>query len=85
METDEVQPQLNPHGLHPSPIPSLNIDASFKLDEGYSEDTRSLADDDSAMGMEPRTAGSPNLMPNPLAALENAVAALDEAQRSGET
>lgn len=64
------------------PFASLHPDTSFRLDEGYSEDTRSLDDGDSAMGLEMRTSTS-NLLENPLIALHNAVVALDERQRSG--
>ena len=61
------------------PFPSLGPDASYRLDEGYSEDTRSLDDGDSAMGLEPRTSSEANLLDT----LQNAVLSLDERQRSG--
>ena len=59
------------------------MDGSFKVDEGYSEETRSLDDGDSTMGMEPRPASSIGLLPSPLLALQNAVMSLNETQRSG--
>ena len=59
------------------------MDGSFRLDEGYSEDTRSLDDADSTMGIEPRPSSDIGQIPSPLLALQNAVMALNEAQRSG--
>ena len=64
--------------------PLLAMDPSFRVDEGFSEDTRSLDDGDSAMGLEPRQNSSIHLVSNPLTALQNAVLAFDESQRSGE-
>ena len=62
---------------------SVQPDTSFRLDEGYAEDTRSIDDGDSAMGLEPRNSSTANLLDNPLLALHNAVMSLDERQRSG--
>ena len=59
--------------------PSLAPDASFRLDEGYSEDTRSLDDGDSAMGLEPRPSSAATVMET----LHNIALSLDERQRSG--
>ena len=69
--------------IYNAPYPALAMDSSFRLDEGFSEDTRSLDDGDSTMGLEPRQDSSINLVSSPLAALQNAVMALDESQRSG--
>ena len=79
-------PQAQP-GATPFPdavCPALSVDASFKVDEGYSEETRSMDDGDSAMEMEPRNMESHKILQDPLAALYDAVAALDDPQRSGE-
>ena len=73
----------SPHMLE-SRFPVLAMDTNFKLDEGYSEDSRSVDDGDSAMGLEPRNNSQVNLLSNPLTAIQNAVMALDESQRSGE-
>ena len=62
----------------------MAMDPSFRVDEGFSEDTRSLDDADSAMGLEPKQISNVSLVPSPLTALQNAVMALDESQRSGE-
>ena len=62
---------------------SLHPDPSFRLDEGYAEDARSIDDGDSAMGLEPRNSGAANLLDDPLIALHTAVMNLDERQRSG--
>ena len=83
MDIDMPQDQPNGPPLHGTVCAALNVDAAFKVDEGYSEETRSMDSGDSAMGLEPRNSGSLSLQPDPLAALHNAVAALDEPQRSG--
>ena len=62
---------------------SLPPDMSFRLDEGYSEDTRSIDDGDSAMGLEPRNNSTSSLIEEPLVTLHKAVMSLDERQRSG--
>jgi hypothetical protein len=59
------------------------METSYKGDEGYSEDTRSLDDGDSTMGVEPRAGAASGLLPSALVALQNAIMALDEGQRSG--
>ena len=71
-----------PGGVCNPSFPTLSNEKSFRLDEGYSEDTRSLDDGDSAMGLELRNSTA-NLLEDPLVALQNAVMSLDECQRSG--
>ena len=56
---------------------------SFRLDEGFVDETRSLDDGDSAMELEPRTSDPPRISHDPLVTLHNAVMSLSEPQRSG--
>ena len=65
------------------PCPASSVEAPFKLDEGYSEETRSQYDGDSSMGIEPRGGGVPS---TPLASLTvspDVVMSMSEAERSG--
>ena len=71
-------------GVCQSPYAPLHPDPSFRLDEGYAEDARSIDDGDSAMGLEPRNLGAADLLDDPFTALHNAVMNLNERQRSGE-
>lgn len=52
--------------------------ASYKVDEGYSEDTKSQDDPDSPMRMEP---GGEDTLQNPM--IGDAVMALAEGEKSG--
>ena len=65
------------------PCPVSNLEAAFKVDEGYSEDSRSLDGGDLVMGEEPR-ADEVLSMPFPsLVGLPNVVLSLSEAERIG--
>jgi hypothetical protein len=68
------------------PYPVATLEAPFKVDEGYSEDTRSLEDGDSTMGLTAvpgRTdAGLPVL--SSISGVSEAILAMDDAQRSGQ-
>ena len=57
--------------------------SAFKVDEGYSEDTRSQDDVDSAMRIEP---GSHSIATHSgiVASMPEGIMALNEAERSGE-
>ena len=60
------------------------IDSSFKIDEGYSEDTRSLDDVDSPMKLEPGVNETNGVsMPMAASSLSDGVMVLNEAERSG--
>ena len=59
------------------------LDAPFKLDEGYSEETRSQYDGDSSMGLEPRSGNVMPLSLSSLTVLPDVVMSLSEAERSG--
>ena len=63
-----------------SMIPNLKMDPSYKVDEGYSEDTRSQDGLDSPMNME---AGSDGQQLGIGGRLPSDVLALSEAERSG--
>ena len=67
------------------PCPVSSRQTPFRLDEGYSEETRSQDDDDSTMGTEPGGSGPIATSLSPLAGLPDAVMALTEAERSGKT
>ena len=59
------------------------MEASYKMDEGYSEDTRSQDELDSPMGME---SGNENLLHSQVISatgLSTAVLALSEAEKAG--
>ena len=60
-----------------SPLLSTKMDPSYKVDEGYSEDTRSQDDPDFPMRMEP---DGEDMLPTHI----DAVMALSESDRSGE-
>lgn len=62
---------------------SHKMDVSYKVDEGYSEDTRSQDDYESPMRVEP---GEDSILPTQLscgASLQDAALALSEGERSG--
>lgn len=64
-------------------ISNLKMEASYKMDEGYSEDTRSQDGSDSPMAME---SGSDNLLQSQIMSatgLSAAVLALSEAEKAG--
>ncbi len=64
-------------------IPNLKMESSYKMDEGYSEDTRSQDGLDSPIGMDP---GGENLLQSQLMSatgLPAAVLALSEAEKAG--
>ena len=65
------------------PCPGSSGQARFKLDEGYSEETRSQDDGDSTLGAEPGNSDSIATPLSPLVGLSDAVMALTEAERSG--
>ena len=60
------------------PMVSTKMDSSYKVDEGYSEDTRSQDDTDSPMRME--TGGDDMLSAQ---AIVDTVIALNEGEKSG--
>ena len=61
-----------------------NRDHSFKLDEFLIDETRSLDDGDSAMGLEPRSGDTfPRVLTDPLLTLNEAAIGLTETQRTG--
>ena len=60
------------------PIVTTKMYASYKVDEGYSEDTRSQDDPDSPMRMEP---GGDDMLQTHMA--YNAVMALSDGEKSG--
>lgn len=60
------------------PMVSTKMDPSYKVDEGYSEDTRSQDDPDSPMRMEPE---GDDMLPTQTAF--DAVMALSEGEKSG--
>ncbi|MCJ1391489.1 hypothetical protein MMC18_004353 [Xylographa bjoerkii] len=64
------------------PCPASSRQTPFKLDEGYSEETRSQDDGDSTMGAEPRSSNPIVTSLSPLVGLPDAVMALTEAERS---
>ncbi|MCJ1402247.1 hypothetical protein MMC11_005467 [Xylographa trunciseda] len=64
------------------PCPASSRQTPFKLDEGYSEETRSQDDGDSTMGAEPRSSDPIAASLSPLVGLPDAVMALTEAERS---
>lgn len=76
------------NALNPGPIYHKNylspcVDPSFKVDEGYSEETRSQDDGDSPMRLDPGS-NEMKVMPGPMvASLPEGIMALNEAQRSG--
>lgn len=60
------------------PMVPTKLYASYKVDEGYSEDTKSQDDPDSPMRMEP---GGEDMLQNPMVC--DAVMALGEGEKSG--
>ena len=67
------------------PCPVSSVEAPFKLDEGYSEETRSQYDGDSSMGIEPRGGGSLGVPLASLTVSPDVVMSMSEAERSGNT
>ena len=64
-------------------VPNLKMESHYKVDEGYSEDTRSQDDLDSPMGME---SGGETLLQShvlSLAGLSAAVMNLNESEKAG--
>ena len=72
----EVKQEHEQYHLH-------SRNASFKIDEGFVDDTRSLDDGDSTMGLEPRSVEPIGILPDPLVTLSQAIMSLSESQRSG--
>jgi hypothetical protein len=73
----EADPMCKP------PCPASATEGSFKMDEGYSEETRSQYDGDSSMGVDSRTDILGPMTMHPLTALQNVVMSLGESERSG--
>lgn len=68
--------------LYPRDFASLNVDPSFRVDEGYSEDTRSPDDHDFSIKLEPGT--TETTIPVPMmVGVPEGIMALSEAERSG--
>jgi len=65
------------------PCPASSVEAPFKLDEGYSEETRSQCDGDSSMGLEPRGGGALGMPLASLTVSPDVVMSMSEAERSG--
>ena len=72
-----------PTAFGPRPYSTATTNAPFKIDEGYSEDTRSQDDEDSALGIEPRLGEPMTMAPPSNAGLPENVLTLSEAERSG--
>lgn len=64
------------------PVAPPNMDMSYKIDEGYSEETRSQDELDSPMGMEAATEG---MIPTSLRLAMDTIMSLGEAEKSGMT
>lgn len=74
---------LNPGPTYHMNYLALGVDPSFKVDEGYSEDTRSQDDVDSPMRLDPGN-NEMRTMPMPMvASLPEGIMALNEVERSG--
>lgn len=74
---------LNPAPIYHKKYLSPCLDPSFKVDEGYSEETRSQDDVDSPMRLDPGN-NEMKMTPVPMiASLPEGVMALNEAERSG--
>ena len=73
---------LNQTQLYQTACPSA-MEAPFKLDEGYSEETRSQEEDDSPLRMDTAAGEVLSLAVPPMTALSDGVLALSEAERSG--
>lgn len=74
---------MHPAQLYPRPFTTSKIDSSFKVDEGYSEDTRSQDDMDSSnIKLEIRASEAIMAVPM-MAGLPDGIMALSEAERSG--
>lgn len=74
---------MHPAQLYPRPFTASKIDSSFKVDEGYSEDTRSQDDMDSPnIKLEIRASDAIMAVPM-MAGLPDGIMALSEAERSG--
>ena len=56
------------------------MDTSYKIDEGYSEETRSQDELDSTMRLEPTT---DEMLPNPMRLAMDSIMSLREEDRSG--
>ena len=65
------------------PCPALSIEAPFKLDEGYSEETRSQYDGDSSISTEPRGGGPLGVPLSSLMVSPDVVMSMTETERSG--
>lgn len=68
--------------LYPRAFTSLKVDPSFKVDEGYSEDSRSLDDHDFPIKLETNTVEAAIPLPT-MASLPEGIMALSESERSG--
>ena len=62
------------------PLPLPVMDTSYKIDEGYSEETRSQDDLDSPMGMD---ANTEDMIPTPLRLAMDSIMSLSETEKSG--
>ncbi|MCJ1476573.1 hypothetical protein MMC13_005239 [Lambiella insularis] len=78
---DYSQALAGPHMCRP-PCPASSRHIPFKLDEGYSEETRSQYDGDSSMGVEPASGNCLGMSVPSLVGLPDATMALSEAERS---
>ncbi len=74
---------LNQVRLYQPGFATSKMDSSFKLDEGYSEETRSQDDSDSPMRFESVSDETVSVPLNAPPALPPAILALSEAERSG--
>lgn len=74
---------LNQGRTYQSAFATSKMDLSFKVDEGYSEETRSQDDLDSPMRLESISDETVTVPINDPPALPPAILALSEAERSG--
>lgn len=70
--------------LYPRDFASLKVDQSFKVDEGYSEDTRSLDDHEFSTKLDQGHAETA-IPVSMMAGLPEGIMALSEAERSGKS
>ena len=75
--------QLNDSSMSPpsiyQPMGLATMDTSYKIDEGYSEETRSQDDLDSPMRLEPNT----ELLPSTMRLAMDSIMSLNEDEKSG--
>ena len=80
---EDYSQDLVDRGICQPPCPASSGQPPFKLDEGYSEETRSQDDGDSTLGTELGNGDPIATSLSPLVGLSDAVMALTEAERSG--